>query len=144
MDSFAPILLDDDWRYFFAESQRSDYSDPGVDDSTWIPLPSLADWSVASSKQAGADWFRRTLVLEPTETCVNYILHISKVPETVLVYINGKLAGEAQGNKAFKNDVTPCVALGENTIAMKLISESNTSGGGFGEIRLQPVACEDE
>jgi hypothetical protein len=129
--------LNDNWVYLFAENQRENYSAPDFDDSAWIPLPQLSDWSVASSVNSGADWFRRAIELTSTEVCVNYELTIGHLPETACVYLNGQLVGNAERNKPFGCDVTSYVALGRNVLAIQLIYTSE-AGGGAGDICLRP------
>ena len=142
MNAHLIMPLDDNWAYFFADNRRADYSDANLDVSGWIPLPRLSDWAVTSSDQDGADWFRRVVELGGTDFCANYILRIDTVPKTVSVYVNGKPIGHVQGGQSFQCDITNDVALGRNVIAMQLLCLSNTFGGSFGKIYLQPVPCE--
>jgi hypothetical protein len=142
MRNFPEISLEKDWLYYFAENTQSDYSQPKVDDSAWIPLPEISDWVVANSAKSGSDWFRRHVTLEPVADCVRYTLHIDTVPETLAIYVNGKKVGDARTKQTFKVDVTDYVALGENVLAMRLTPRSDNAGGGFDKIRLQPAACE--
>ncbi len=140
MSDFPTISLDTDWLYLFAENHQADYSAPRVDDSGWIPLPELADWTVATSAHTGADWFRRRITLAPLDGCVRYTLSIERAPEALVVYVNGKKLGEAQS--PFRADVTALVALGDNIIALRLIPGAERVGGGFGHIRLQSAPCD--
>jgi hypothetical protein len=141
MDTLTTILLNDNWVYFFAENQRDDYSHVGLDVAGWIPLEKLSDWGVTSSGQGGADWFRCTIALSPTKSCVNYVLQIRNAPQTIAIFLNGQFVDEVPGGESFNGDVTEYVALGENTLAMQLTCLSNACGGSFGSISLQPIAC---
>jgi len=141
---YKPILLDQNWRYFYSENTNADYSALDFGDSAWIPLPHLSDWTMGSSVQSGADWFRREFTLEPTDGCINYLLQIENVPEAAVIYINGKPVVTIQAHKSFADDVTDAVALGVNIISMKLTPQTNAGGGGFGQIRLQVFPCPDE
>ncbi|MBC7872271.1 MAG: hypothetical protein H7Y09_15610 [Chitinophagaceae bacterium] len=141
---FKPILLDQTWCYFYSSNTKADYSAADLDASPWIPLPYLSDWTMSSSVQSGADWFRREFNLEPTEGCINYLLQIDNAPESTVIYVNGKLVGTIEAHKSFADDVTDAVALGTNIISMKLTAQTNTGGGAFGQIRLQVFPCPDE
>lgn len=142
MNGFAVHPLDNNWVYFFAENRRDDYSEVDLDISGWIPLERLSDWAVASSSQAGADWFRRNVTLEAPDTCMTFVLHIERVPQDIQVYVNGLLVGEAEGGQPFRHDVTEYVAMGRNVIAMQLVCVFDACGGGFGNFYLQPVPCD--
>ncbi|MDX1994117.1 MAG: hypothetical protein SF029_17150 [bacterium] len=139
-----PILLDDNWYYFYSDNAKANYVAPDLDDSAWIPLPKLSDWAVSSSVQSGVDWFRRSVPLEPTDACVTYSLQIENVPEATEIFVNGKRVGAAQARKPFNMDVTEFVALGRNLISLRLTTQSTQGGGAFGRVRLLPTLCADE
>lgn len=142
MDTLAPISLNDDWRYHFAEKSTADYSALVVNEARWIPLSRLGDWAVGAG-QGGADWFRKTITLEPTEACVNYLLRMENVPETVTVFVNGHKIGSVTDSKYHAFDVTHAVYIGENVIALRLTCATG-GGGGFGGVYLVPVPCDPD
>ncbi|MFW5708594.1 MAG: sugar-binding domain-containing protein [Chloroflexota bacterium] len=139
MDHQPPIHLNENWLYLFVENQRSNFSALDLDESMWIPLPLLSDWAVSSSVQSGADWFRRTFKLDDVNRQMNYRLIIDKVPETVRVFVNGELAGEAGGGQAFESDVSRVLREGTNVIAVQLICTSDRGGGVFGEVHIRSL-----
>lgn len=104
----------------------------------------LDDWAVCSSSRFGADWFRREVVVDEINDYLDYVLVISKVPESVALYVNGQHVGNVKGNKGFCENVTPFLNDGENLIAMKLTCSLRQGGGVFGDIHLQPVPRKPE
>lgn len=142
MNTLVPISLNEDWRYHFTDKSGVDYSALVVDEARWIPLSRLEDWAVGAG-QGGADWFRKTVVIEPVGECVNYLLRLLDVPETVTVYVNGREIGTVNASKAHSFDVTHAVSLGENVIALRLTCASG-AGGGFGGVELLPVPCDPD
>ncbi len=141
MDTLTPISLNEDWRYYFSEQASADYSALVINDSKWIPLLRLEDWAVGAG-QSGADWFRRTVVLEPTEACVNYLLRLENVPDPLTVFVNGNKIGTLTGRSSYSFDVTHSVYIGENVIALRL--GSVTGNGGFGAVHLIPMPCDPD
>lgn len=139
MRTLEAISLNNNWRYHFSSDHRSDFSAPEVNEAHWILLPMLEDWAVCASVQSGADWFRRVVSVDQVSKSLDYVLSISRVPETVSVYVNGYLAGSSKGNRSFSVPVTPFITWGENVIAMKLTCSSSRGGGTFGNVRLHPV-----
>ena len=142
MMTLNAIRLETDWFYHFARNKKINLSAPTIDETGWIPLPEISDWAVTNAVQSGADWFRRRLIIRSTNVCVRYVLHIEHIPENVEIYLNGRFVGSSRGTRHFKVDVTDFVFLGANLLAMKLTCETNTAGGGFGLIRLQPIECD--
>lgn len=142
-NTLSIMPLDADWSYLYAENAGKKYAQIH-NRPEWIPLPSLSDWSVVSSARFGADWFRREVTIEPLDTCVNYFLKIDHVPENAMIFVNGKLMGQVQSDNIdhLTFDVTNALSLGDNLIAIKLRCNSDSGGGSFENIRLQPVPCE--
>jgi hypothetical protein len=138
------MILNSNWCYLFAENTKASFSGVDVDDSRWIPLPNVTDWTVASSAPQGVDWFRRAVMIEPPGMCANYVLRINRVPEALQVYVNGRLAGEASSGKPFSRDVTDFVAVGRNVLALKLTVSKPNGGGTLGDIRLEQVPCDED
>jgi hypothetical protein len=139
------INLGTDWLYLFTANTGADYSKLDTKNTAWIPLPQLSDWSVTKTGQSGTDWFRRHIELEPTEDCVRYFLRIERVPEQVVIYLNGTRVDSlsASENRPLHTDVTDFVALGENILALKLTYSSDKSGGAFGRVTLIQTPCEE-
>lgn len=144
MTNQLEINLGTDWLYHFTTNTSADFSKTEIKETGWIPLPQLSDWSVSKTGQGGTDWFRRRIVLQPTDGCVRYFLRIERVPESVVVYVNGTKVDAAGGGdpKPFYKDITDYVALGTNILALRLSYSSDKSGGSFGKVTLVQTDCE--
>ena len=137
MRTLDVIALDTNWVYCFTQNSKSHPSD-----SAWIPLPYIGDWAVGTTVEKGVDWFKRSVLIEPTNTCVEYFLCVENVPEVTSVYVNGKQIAEVQANSSCRLNVTHCVALGVNEVALKVMCKSHTPGGIFGSMFLESVPCD--
>jgi hypothetical protein len=124
------IYLNDNWQYR-STTPQSDL--PAFDPSQ--PVTSLTDWSSDRQHARQIAWLKRIFELEPTDYCVNYVLHVEAAPHGTHAYVNGELIGTLPSDI----DITLNVALGENEILLQV--ESNAPGRFVG-VELRPVPCE--
>lgn len=142
MNAKTPINLNDSWHYLFADEANIDLRTIQRESLIWVPLTALSDWLITSSVENGTDWFWRTININRaiTQDQTRFVLKIHKVPDDVLVYVNGKPIGKVQGLHAFKADITPHIKSGNNDIIFKLTSSRFSNGGGrFGDISLNLI-----
>lgn len=135
MANLATISLNSGWMCAYFEMHSGPH---GLRDE--VPVPSLVEW--VFDKRRVENWaarLQRGFDLEPTDVCVNYILHLDSAPEETLIYVNGEKLGMYNPPGPFDIDVTPYVALEYNDITFQV--EWNAAGR-FEGVRLQPVPCE--
>ncbi len=135
------LTLDSNWVYCFTQNNKPDLSTSPSTDSAWIPLPNIGDWAVGTTVEYGVDWFKRSVLIEPTNTCVAYFLCVENVPGETSIYVNGKQVAEIQVHSSCRLNVTHFVALGVNEIILKVMCKSHTPGGVFGSMFLESVLC---
>lgn len=75
--------------------------------------------------------------LPMTDECVGYWLEIGAAPSGTVLLINGRDFGAVQ--TPLRLDVTDVVALEDNTITLRVVSDTV---GGFGAVRLAAVPCD--
>ncbi len=137
MQKVNSITLNDGWSYFFTDNARASFNNVDLNALPWIPLPKLSDWMITASVHFGADWFRRTLVVDAQVMSSETLLKIDKVPDKVTVFFNGYNVGIAKGRHSFTADISTILQTGANELVLKLVCDHCTNGGRFDNVHLQ-------
>jgi hypothetical protein len=133
MNTLPTLSLDENWRCAYFEDKHNAWS-PGS-----VHVHSLSEWLSATRASGIAAVLFHQFDLEPTDFCVNYMLHVESAPGTIRLEINGRRMGEFDGSPAFAFDVTDYVALEDNTISFQV---DCSAAGKFGAVYLEQVPCE--
>ena len=82
-------------------------------------------------------WMERDFDLPLQDVCITYELHIDAAPVGTHLMINGRDFGEIETPFVF--DVTDCVTLEENRIALRVM---HGASGRFGAVSMVAIPCE--
>jgi hypothetical protein len=129
------LHLDHHWLvdYFEVDPDLYEFQDYGA------RLPALGEWRFdARFPEGWAAWLEKRFSLQPTDTCVRYLLHLASVPAGAELSVNGRRFGVISTPCAI--NVTDYVTLDENRIAFRVLSGAE---GVFGDVRLSAVPCEE-
>lgn len=133
MTQHLEISLDENWlcNYFEHEPTLFEFMESG-------DIPSLMAWTFDARMVEGwSAYLHRTFDLPLQDECINYILHIDRLPASAHLYLNGRDFGDLTAPLTI--DVTDFIALEDNRIAFRV---SCDAVGGFGRVRLIAVPCD--
>jgi hypothetical protein len=100
---------------------KSDFSQPDYDDSSWEKMSIPANWFLGGLDHHGVVWFRRAFHHRTNEN--SSVLQFDGVDYFCDVYLNGDYLGHHTGYfEPFKFDVTKSLRSGKNILAVRVES----------------------
>jgi beta-galactosidase len=124
-------LLDQGWRFLREDVTNAEAF--GFDDSHWpaVSLPHTwnnLDGESIGSYYRGIGWYRNHLTVGSDLAARRYFLKFDGAFLVTDVYVNGEPVGEHRGGFAdFVFDVTSCLKVGDNVIAVKVNNATNAN-----------------
>ena len=135
------VLPKDGWHF------RMDKSDIGPGKGWFIPQTSLDDWVPIQIETfwgnqggSGPGWYRRDVQVPALADDKQVYLHFGGVDEELVLWINGKYAGDYNRgldgwDKPFAIDVTGKLVTGKNHLALR-VNNSAAAGGVWKPVRV--------
>jgi beta-galactosidase len=126
------LLMDRNWKFFLGDSKNA--SDINFNDNSWRLLDLPHDWSIEGEFNkneptgggggylpTGIGWYRKQFVLPSSVRGKQISVQFDGVYMNSEVWINGHLLGKRpNGYISFVYDLTPFLANGKNTIAVRV------------------------
>ncbi|MFC2090462.1 beta-galactosidase GalB [Bacteroidota bacterium] len=125
--------FNEDWKFIL---DTIDYTQPGIDDSSWRILNLPHDWSIegefnpkhpattgGGALPGGTGWYRKEFQIPETDKNKLIFIHFDGIYWNSEVYLNGTLLGKRpNGYISFYYDMTPYVHYGDeaNVLAVKV------------------------
>ncbi|KAI0882571.1 glycoside hydrolase family 2 protein [Annulohypoxylon maeteangense] len=124
-----------------APGSNVSYVQASFDDSDWESVNVPHDWAIKGPFHApnipnsmgalpinGVGWYRRNLIIEPSDNGKSIFLDIDGAMSNSAIWINGQLVGGwPYGYNSFRLDLTPYVKTGENLLAIRIDNPLNFS-----------------
>ncbi len=121
-----PINLNGRW--YFNPELSTDTLPNAEEFSTWPHIQVPGYWGLQGIRHDGTAYYARTFHMPDNDACSVWWLECTGVDYHCEVYINGAYVGAHTGYFGkFRFDATPYVALGENTLLLKVSSPATQS-----------------